>query len=200
MRAAHRPATPLLAPLLAAVLVAAACASDGGTVRWRDLRLDVPDGWLVTERNGTALSLADAPFHEEAADELSAAVFLRHEPATDAADWRRFVGEQGGELEVDEPVTVGGAPGTRLVFTYDANGTVLTEMVVVVPSRDLVVLLQPVVARGSRDGPATFASHRGTFERLLASVVFGPPGGDGPLANGVRSWMGTSRTVNATWR
>lgn len=161
--------------VLSLVLLAPACGGDDGTVDWRGLELEVPAGWQVNERDASKLSLATAPFDQESVDDLEAAAFLTHEPGTQPDDWRRFVEEQDGEVESDDRLTVDGAPATRLVFSYDANGTPMREMVVLVPSRQVVMLFQPIVPRGSDLGPGRFAEHRPTFDAIVASVTFGAP-------------------------
>lgn len=172
-----RPAS--LTGLLASILLlgVAACAPDAGRVEWRDLSLEVPDGWVVAERDDQKLSLANTEFGPDRADELEAAIFLTHEPDGSIDRWRQLAGERDGDIEVDGTLELDGEPASRLVFSHDANGTLLREKVVVVPSRDLVMLFQPVVPRGSRDGPDTFERHRERFEQVLASLRFEDAGG-----------------------
>lgn len=171
------PFTGLLASIL--LLGIAACAPDGGRVGWRDLSLEVPDGWVVAERDDRKLSLANTEFAPHRADELEAAIFLTHEPDGSIDRWRELAGERDGDIEADGTLELDGEPASRLVFSHDANGTLLREMVVVVPSRDLVMLFQPVVPRGSRDGPDTFERHRERFQQVLASLRFEDAGGGG---------------------
>lgn len=165
--------------LVASVLLLGltACAPDDGRVEWRDLSLEVPDGWVVAERDDRKLSLANTEFGPDRADELEAAVFLSHEPDGSIDRWRELADDRGGEIETDGTLELDGEPASRLVFSHDANGTLLREMVVIVPSRDIVMLFQPVVLRGSEDGPATFERHRDRFEQLLASLRFEDAGG-----------------------
>lgn len=158
---------------LAALLVS--CPSDS-SVRWRDVTLEVPDGWVVAEQGEDRLSLATAPFGEDTPPEdLEAALFLTREPGASVVDWRQLIEGIHGEVEEDRQRTVGGAPATELVFRHDGNGTPLREMAVVVPARQLVILAQPVVARGEQDGPARFDRHRATFDAVLGSIRFGAP-------------------------
>lgn len=102
-------------------------------------------------------------------------MFFTHERDPTAAAWRQLVSEQRGRIEEDDEVTVDAEHASRIVFTNPALGTPLREMVLVVPDRDLVVLFQPIVPRGSQNGPDVFDSYRGTFETLISSVRFGPP-------------------------
>ncbi|MBW3562651.1 MAG: hypothetical protein KY437_09150 [Actinobacteria bacterium] len=157
-----------------------ACGTGSGSVEWRDVTVEVPDGWAVAERDEQKLSIANVDFGPGQGDELEAAVFLTREPDTSIDDWRSLVAERDGEVETDDAITVGGMPANRLVFRHDANGTPLREMVVVVPSRDVVMLFQPVVLRGSPDGPDVFERYRDTFDEVLTTVRFAPSGGGTP--------------------
>lgn len=161
--------------LLVGVLVAA-CGS-GSAVSWRGLELSLPQGWVVADKADTRMMLADAPLGEQAGDrgDRTVAVQLTHEPGTSVSDWRDFVAQQDGTIETDESTTVGGRPAHRLVYTFDANGIRTREMVVVVPSRSIVVLLQPVAADGQTDAPGVFLQGRGTFDDIIASISFGAP-------------------------
>lgn len=170
----------MAAALVLVVLLAACGGGDGsGRLEWRGLELTVPDGWVVFENRPTLLSIANAPLGEEAGDpgERTVAVQFAHRgsnPQT-AADVREFVAEQEGELEVDESITVGGRPAHRFVYTFDANGTPTREMVVLVPARQLDILLQPVPRPGQTSAPDVFLDFRGRFDELVASIEFGAP-------------------------
>jgi hypothetical protein len=48
-------------------------------------------------------------------------------------------------------------------------------MVVLIPSRHIVVLAQPVPARGDTDAPDVFLRHIDTFVEVLETAEFGPP-------------------------
>lgn len=173
-----------------------ACTRGGGEVRWRELTLDVPDGWVVAERDDQKLSIANADFGPGQAEELEAAVFLTHEPGASIDAWRGLVAEREGRVESDRPIEVGGVPANRLIFRHDANGTPVREMVVVVPSRDLVMLFQPVVLRGSVEGPATFERYRDAFEGVLGTLRFeGAGGAESPRD---LSATGPSRAIGAS--
>lgn len=147
------------------------------------MTLHLPPGWVVAEIDTFKLSLATAPFGAPDATtpppglgrELQAAVFFTHErdPTPDA--WRQLVGEQRGVIDEDVEVTVDKERGTRIVFSNPALGTPLREMVIVLPDRDLVVLFQPIVARGAQNGPEVFDRYRVTFDTIVSSIRFGPP-------------------------
>lgn len=147
-------------------------------VEWRGLELRLPDGWIVFEHSDRSVSAADAPLGSPGdRGEREAAVYLTHQPGASPDDWRQFVSDQDGVLEQDRSITLDGVPASRLVFTYTTNGIPLREMVVVIPSREVVALFQPVVTPGSRAGPDRFASHLAEFDEILSSIEFGAPPG-----------------------
>ncbi len=172
----RRPPLVLLALIAAVLLGATACGGGPDQVRWRDVRLSPPVGWTVFEQDDAVLSLANAPLDGEGRRGAQAvAAQFTHEPTTVPDDWRAFVEEQGGELEVDEAIEVDEVPATRLVFTFDANGIPTREMVVVVASRGIVMLFQPVLEQGETDGPDRFLANRATFDAILDGIAFGAP-------------------------
>lgn len=173
-----------LLALVAALL--AACGGDGGDLRWRDLTLTVPDGWVVFEEETTRLSLANQPLGADVAEEDRpdgdvVAVFLTHRPGVTPGAWRRQIADAGATLEVDEATEVGGVPATRLQFRTPAvEGLAETrELVVVVPAREVELLAQPVPLPGDTDAPEVFDRAGPTFDELLASFRWGAPV-DGP--------------------
>jgi hypothetical protein len=66
-------------------------------------------------------------------------------------------------------------PATRLVYSFQSAGVPTREMVVLVPSRALVVLAQPVPRQGQQDGPEIFLEHVETFLDVLTTADFGRP-------------------------
>jgi hypothetical protein len=158
-------------------LLVACSAPAGGAQDWRDLEVVVPDGWEVFERRDDLLSMADGPLGEEAGDpgERVVAAQFRYEPTTSADDWRDLVLDTEGVIEVDEATEIGGLPARRIVFAWTTNGVDTREMVVLVPSRQLVMLFQPVPVRGQTDAPEVFLANRADFEAILDSVTFGAP-------------------------
>lgn len=178
LRFPMRPAAALLAVVLAVLF--GACDRGGGAERtWRDLHVTLPPGWSVFEDEPTRFSVADGTLGEEGdRGSAEAAAFFTHEPQSRPDAWRELVdGALGGTLERDETLRVGGLPATRLVFSHESNGLAMREMVVLVPSRELVILMQPIVIRSQRDGPEVFDAHLPEFEALLSSIRFGAPTG-----------------------
>lgn len=175
-----RPVFVVLLVLLATSLAGCGQAED---VRWRDVTLELPEGWVVNELDRSRLSIANALFPELDASvppaglptDLEAAVFFTHEPNATASAWRELVVEQHGSLDEDVRLTVDGAPATRLVFTYDANGTLTREMVLLVPAREIVGLFQPITPRFSQEGPSRFEQYRPMFDEIVGSMDFGAP-------------------------
>jgi hypothetical protein len=160
----------------------AGCGGGDDRLEWRDLTMSVPEGWVVFEEEETRLSLANEPLGAQISEEERptgevVAVFLTHRTGAAPGPWRDQIEASGAALEVDEAIEVDGVPATRLQFlTPGAAGTAETrELVVVVPSREVELLAQPVPRPGSTDGPATFDRSLGTFEALLDSIRWGAP-------------------------
>ena len=173
----------LVATVLASMLVLAGCGGDPSSVTWRNITFDVPDGWYVFEETETRLSLSNADIGPEAirsADDVPeedvVAIFFTYERGATPDDWRRYTEQQEATLEVDEAIQLGdGVPATRLVFDYVTGDIPLREMVVVIPSRRVVALAQPVPRLGQQEGPEVFLDYRDTFDEILESATFGPP-------------------------
>lgn len=167
----------------AAITLSAGCSSGGtapgGTLEWRELTIDLPADWVELGRTETSLSLGDGPGSTEPGvrGDLFVSAQLTIEPATTADDWRRFVDEQSATLERDADATVGSLPATLVQYSFTTNGIPTRERVVVVPSRDLVILQQPVPMQGETEGPQWFDDHLDEFDALLEGIVFGAPEG-----------------------
>ena len=174
----------LVAVVLAALL--AACGGDPGSVTWRDLTLELPEGWTVFEEADTRLSISNValgPGEDGEPGEVpegdAVAMFFTHEPSTAPGDWRTYVEEQDATLESDEAIEIDEVPATRLVFSYETAGIPTREMVVVIPARQIVVLAQPVTAPGETDGPDIFLEYVDTFLEILHTIDWGAPVSDG---------------------
>ena len=173
----------LLAVLTCGALLLAACGGQPSSVTWRNVTIEIPDGWYVFEETDTRLSLSNAEIGPEAIrsaddvpDEDVVAIFFTYERGATPDDWRRYTEQQDATLEVDESIQVGdGVPATRLVFDYVTGGIPLREMVVVIPSRHIVALAQPVPRLGQTDGPDVFLDYRETFDQIIETATFGPP-------------------------
>jgi hypothetical protein len=169
--------------LLAAVAVGCGGGNQPSAVDWRNVTVRLPDGWYVFEEADTRLSISNQDIGPEAmregapeADEPVVAMFFTYEPTTLPDDWRRYVEEQDATLEADDRLELDGeVPATRLVFSYVTDGVPLREMVVVIPSRSIVVLSQPVPAAGDTTGPEVFLEYIETFMQVLEDASFGAP-------------------------
>jgi hypothetical protein len=151
----------------------------GGTVEWRELTIDLPEGWVETNRTETSLSVGDGAGSTEPGErgDLYVSTQLTVEPGATIDAWRQFVEDQDATLERDTSTTVGGLPAAMVQYAFTTNGIPTRERVVVVPSRDLVLLQQPVPMQGDTDGPAWFDEHVGEFDALLEGITFGAPEG-----------------------
>ncbi len=180
------PRTALVA-LLTAVLVGCTGGGGGaGPMDWRDLDLVVPTGWQVLEQRDDVLTIANEDLR---ADEDEGTPTVPDDPdtndvvavqfttdGTNAESWRDFVRSEGGEVESDQRIQVDGVPATAITFTWSTSSGVPTrEQVVIVPSRDLVVLLQPVPVQGQQTGPDVYLDHVEEFQAILDSIDFGAP-------------------------
>jgi len=179
----HRTVLTALGLLVVTAMSAACSPGQPSEVTWRNITFQVPDGWHVFEEEQTRLSLANADIGPEAIrsaddvpDEDLVAIFFTFEPTTQPADWREYTEAQGATVEVDEAIQLGdGVPATRIQFDYVTGGIPLREMVVLIPSRGVVALAQPVPRPGQQDGPEVFLEFREVFDEILESASFGPP-------------------------
>ena len=146
---AERRGRRTVAALLAAGVLSA--CSGPTAVAWDVVRLDVPEGWEVLVEERDRLVVAD---HLVAEGERGVTVsFLRVPDALPDA-WRTRVAERGAELEADTPVRIAGdVPATQLVLRDEVDGVPVREVLLVVPSRGLVIAITPRIVMGEQDGP-----------------------------------------------
>lgn len=169
--------------LVAATVAGCDRGNQPSAVEWRNVTVQLPDDWYVFEEADTRLSISNQDIGPEATredaqprDEPVVAMFFTYEPTTLPDDWRRYVEEQDATLEVDDRLELQGeVPASRLVFSYVTDGVPLREMVVVIPSRSIVVLAQPVPAVGDTSGPEVFLANVETFMQVLEDASFGAP-------------------------
>jgi hypothetical protein len=172
----------MLALLLGVALLLAACGGDDGTVSWRDVTIDVPEGWTVFEDEDTRLSLGNQPLGQDVGEEDRpegdvVAMFFRHDPGVSPGDWRDHIEElEDSALESDDAIELDGEiPATRMVYSHVTNGLPMREMVVLIPSRGIEILAQPVPDPGDTDGPDVFLEHVDTFVEVVDGARFGAP-------------------------
>lgn len=194
LRPARTARSSLVVVLLAALVATAGCTAGRGQVgatgdvRWRDLSMLLPDGWVVTQDTASAFSVNDKPLPDDpdayapggdgdVALLPEAGAYFTHAPDETIQDWRDLVARQGGTVHRDETFTVDGVPANLLEFSQSTGDVPTRERVVVIPARDIVVLLQPIPARafGEGVGPGLFAAHEQEFTDLVASFDLGAP-------------------------
>jgi len=176
-----------VATLLALALLAVACGGDTSqpsSVEWRNVALQLPDDWYLFEEEETRLSISNQDIGlgevmgepRDRPDGDVVAMFFTYEPNTVPADWRDFVAQQDATLETDQALELQGeVPATQLVFSYTTDGIPTREMVVVIPSRSIVVLSQPVPEPGDTDAPDVFLEYIEDFLEVLNTAEFGAP-------------------------
>lgn len=178
----------LLLIALSLVLTACGGGNQPSSVTWRNVTLQMPDGWYVFEEEETRLSISNADIGPEAMrgvdpdnDEVElptdvVAMFFTFEAQASPADWRAYAEQQDATVESDEQIVIGeDVPATRIVMNYVTDDVPLREMVVVIPSRRIVVLAQPVPRAGQQDGPEVFLEYVDTFIEVLDTAQFGAP-------------------------
>lgn len=174
-----------LLTVLVALLVG--CGGDDGAIAWRDAQMQLPEGWVVFEEEDSRLSLANVPLGQlvedtdgqpEQPDGDVVAMFFTHQPGVGPGEWRDYAEDREVEVEVDRAVEVGGVPGTRFQFLDPSGGsgeTATRELVVVVPSREVVLLAQPVPGLGDDDVTGVFDRAVDTFDEVIDSIGWGAP-------------------------
>lgn len=179
--------TSLLALVATLVVALAACSAPttSGTIAWRDLDVTLPADWNAYQTRADLLSASDGDLGAELSlDEATSidpqtndvvGLQFTHEPRTTADDWRTLVTSRGGTIEVDQRTDVGGLPATSLVFSWVTNGVPTRERVVFVPSREIVMLFQPVPVQGQTSAPQVYLQQADDFEAILSSIEFGAP-------------------------
>lgn len=172
--------TALLVGVVALLLSGCSSSSEpGGVVAWRELTIDLPDGWVELGRTETSLSVGDGEGSTEPGERGDLYVFTQFtiERSASADAWRAFVDEQDATLEQDVATTVDSLPANQIQYSFTTNGIPTRERIVVIPSRDLVLLQQPVPMQGETEGPEWFDDHVDEFDSLLEGIRFGAPEG-----------------------
>lgn len=177
---------PLLAALLAVLVLATACGSSAqpDTVSWRNVELDLPDGWYLFEEEADRLSISNQDIGigdvvgtpEDWPDGDVVAMFFTYEPDTLPDDWRDLLERLDAEVETDTGLVLqGDVPATQLIYRYETEGVVTREMVVVIPSRSIVLLAQPVPTPADTDVSGVFLDYLDEMMGVLESATFGAP-------------------------
>jgi hypothetical protein len=169
--------------LALASLMLTGCSSQDGPLVWRNITVELPEGWVVFERTETTLSIANVPLGSEAdGDERVApdgdvvAMFFSYEPDTLPRDWLEFLAANDAEIETEQQrILTDDVPATQLVYRLTDDITDTREMVVLIPSRNVVILAQPVRLAGDPSGPDVFLRYIDTFLGVVDTLTFGAP-------------------------
>ncbi|MFP4312478.1 MAG: hypothetical protein ACLFS9_10940 [Nitriliruptoraceae bacterium] len=178
--------SPVLAVLLALAILAAACGSSDqpDSVAWRNVELDLPDGWYLFEEEADRLSFSNQDIGigdvigtpTDRPDGEVVAMFFTYEPETVPDDWRDLLERLDAEVETDAQLVLrGDVPATQLIYRYETEGVMTREMVVVIPSRSIVLLAQPVPAPGDTDVGELFLRYLDDMMGVLETAEFGAP-------------------------
>ena len=179
--------SPRFLVLILSAIFVVACGGGGNqpsSITWRNVEMELPEGWYVFEEAEDRLSISnqdigvgdDPDVPRELPEGDTVAMFFTYEPGTFPDDWRRFVEQQDATLESDDQIVLQGeVPATRLIFSFVTDGIPTREMVVVIPSRSIVLLAQPVPGPGEDDAPEVFLEYIEDFLGVLESAEFGAP-------------------------
>jgi hypothetical protein len=186
MRILHPRRVTVVAVVLAMALLAVACGSSSqpASVTWRNVELDLPDGWYLFEEEDDRLSISNqdigigdvvgTPNDWPEGDVV--AMFFTYEPDTLPDDWRELLERLDAEVETDTGLVLqGDVPATQLIYRYETEGVLTREMVVVIPSRSIVLLAQPVPAVGDTDVSEVFLRYLDDMMEVLETATFGAP-------------------------
>ena len=166
-------------------LVLSACGSgQPSAVTWRNVELELPDGWYLFEEEEDRLSISNqdigigdvvgTPTERPEGDIV--AMFFTYEPETLPDDWRELLDRLEAEIETDSSLVLqGDVPATQLIYRYETEGVITREMVVVIPSRSIVLLAQPVPGPGDDDVSDVFLTYLDQMMGVLESASFGAP-------------------------
>lgn len=160
-------------------LVAGACGGGVEEVRWRNVAMTLPAGWVVVDESVDHVTLANRPPGPEGDTAAAGPVVvlgLSYEPDVVPDDWRRLVEELGGTVESDAAIIVGeDVPATRIVYSSTVDGVRSRTMVVIIPSRWIVALAEPVVGSGPGDPGEALLAELDAVLAVLVDARYGPP-------------------------
>lgn len=172
----------ITAVIVGGVLLAG-CGGNNSQVVWRNITVTLPDGWVVVEGTTTNLVIASMELTAPDRDTQPAttaqdavAMYFSYEPDTLPRDVEAFLQDNGAQIESAQQRTLADdIPSTQLVYRLTDDLTDSREMVVLIPSRGVVILAQPVVRTGEADGPDVFLRQIDEFLRVVDELTFGAP-------------------------
>lgn len=181
----RRHATSLVVLCFGVLAVLSACSSNQpSSVTWRNVVLELPDGWYLFEEEADRLSISNQDIGigdvvgtpADWPDGDVVAMFFTYEPETLPADWRELLARLDAEIETDTSLVLqGDVPATQLIYRYETEGVITREMVVVIPSRSIVLLAQPVPTPADDDVSDVFLVYLDEIMAVLDSATFGAP-------------------------
>ncbi len=169
---------------LAVVATGCGGSNQPGSVEWRNISMELPDGWYLFEEEDTRLSMSNQDIGigevqgepKERPEGDTVAMFFTYEPGTVPDDWRDLLETLDAEIETDRALRLeGDVPATQIVYRYETQGVITREMAVVIPARSVVLFAQPVPAPGDDDVSDVFLDHLDDFMSVLESAEFGAP-------------------------
>jgi len=176
-----RSTMPKITGFLLVSAIVVACGGQPSEANWRNMEIPIPEGWFVFEQTDDRFSISNvdlASFAEagEIPDGDVVAMFFTHEPATLPGDWRSLLTVRDANLETDDRLVLADEiPATRFIYHFVSADVPTREMVVLIPSREVVVLAQPVPRPGQTTGPEVFVENLEVFMDVIEGITFGRP-------------------------
>lgn len=165
----------LSSALLVGVL-AVACGGTPDVIEWRNVRLDVPEGWVVVEVTDERVRLASAAAERAAETDGLVTLTLSFDPRVLPTDVRAALAARGATVESDGAITVGDeVPATRIVAFDPSVDPPTREAIVLVPSRGIVAVVGVLPGSGATDPAARLLEELDVALGVLAGASYGPP-------------------------
>lgn len=159
----------------AALVVLSSCGSGSTTIG--PLTLDVPDGWQVSDREGSNLKITDGSIADPTATRAGTAtavfdIYVNSAQTPDTfLDYLREQKIEAGRVKT----TIGGAPAE--IFSYEGSAVGGRQEAVFIPRHRVFILYRAAF----RNDDAAFFRGRDDFRAALDSVSFS--GGSASIGN-----------------
>jgi len=171
--AGERRLRPRLVGILLLLTFLASACSASDEIQWNAVRLQLPDGWEFLASSDEQLVLAD---HVAGLGERGVVVSFVRAPQTLPDIWRDAVVTEGAIIETDQQVLIAGdVPATQLVVRSQRDGMDVREVLFVVASRELVILVRPMLEPGDTDGPELLLDSFDGVRALLDQLELSTP-------------------------